>query len=288
MANGFAILNTQNGTGIRGLFKRTLRIPIATKLILSYLAIIIMTSAIFTVTGIQIISDRIVAETQEKVSHDLNSAREIYRGELKHVNDVVRLSAERFFIKDAILAGDMNAAAVELVKIKEGESLDVLTITDETGKIILRANAPEKLDPGGGYDEIVSAVLLNEATVMGTAIVSGEELLQESILLAEQAQFQFIDTPMARERTETEESAGMMLKAAAPIFDYEGKLIGVLYGGTLLNRNYEIVDGIKQTVFEDLQYQGKEIGTATIFQNDVRISTNVRNEDGSRAIGTRI
>jgi two-component system NtrC family sensor kinase len=61
-----------------------------------------------------------------------------------------------------------------------------------------------------------------------------------------------------------------------------------VYGGTLLNKNYEIVDEVKQTVFQGLKYKGEDIGTATIFQDDVRISTNVRNEDGSRAIGTRI
>jgi two-component system NtrC family sensor kinase len=56
----------------------------------------------------------------------------------------------------------------------------------------------------------------------------------------------------------------------------------------LLSRNFEIVDRIKQTVFQDVQYKGKDIGTATVFQDDLRISTNVRNEDGARAIGTRV
>ena len=55
-----------------------------------------------------------------------------------------------------------------------------------------------------------------------------------------------------------------------------------------MNRNYAIVDEVKQTVFQGEVYKGRDIGTATIFQDDVRISTNVHNEDGSRAIGTRI
>ena len=36
------------------------------------------------------------------------------------------------------------------------------------------------------------------------------------------------------------------------------------------------------------RYKGKDIGTATIFQGDLRISTNVQTKDGARAIGTRV
>jgi two-component system NtrC family sensor kinase len=80
----------------------------------------------------------------------------------------------------------------------------------------------------------------------------------------------------------------MMLKAAAPVIDEQDNLIGVLYGGTLLNRDFTIVDKIKETVYEDLTYGGTDVGTATIFQDDVRISTNVKHADGSRAIRTRV
>jgi two-component system, NtrC family, sensor kinase len=55
-----------------------------------------------------------------------------------------------------------------------------------------------------------------------------------------------------------------------------------------LNRRYEIVDGIKQQVFLHETYRGKDIGTVTIFQDDLRISTNVMMDDGSRAVGTQL
>jgi two-component system NtrC family sensor kinase len=87
---------------------------------------------------------------------------------------------------------------------------------------------------------------------------------------------------------ETELHDGMMLKAAAPVLDYEDDLIGVLLGGVLINGNYGIVDTLKETVYENLTYEGKDIGTAAIIQDDVRISTNILNEDGTRAIGTRV
>jgi signal transduction histidine kinase len=41
-------------------------------------------------------------------------------------------------------------------------------------------------------------------------------------------------------------------------------------------------------VFENELYQGKPTGTVTIFEDDVRVSTNVLDKDGKRAIGTRV
>ena len=41
-------------------------------------------------------------------------------------------------------------------------------------------------------------------------------------------------------------------------------------------------------VFEDKLYDAKPVGTVTIFQDDIRIATNVLGDDGEPAIGTRI
>lgn len=267
---------------------RNIRMPIATKLALSFLSIILLSSFIFTIVGIQIINNRIIEEAQERVRNDLNAAREIYQNRLQHVEDTVEFTSVRLFMGD-ILRGDIHQEYLdELARFKGSEGIDVLTITDTAGKVVLRVNNPSKTGDDQSLDEIVRVVLMTWTPASGTTIVSAEELRRESPALAEQAYFKFIETPMARPRPETEGTAGMMLKAAAPIFDEEGKFIGVVYGGILLNRNYDIVDKIKQTIFQNVVYEGKDIGTATIFQDDVRISTNVKNNSGSRATGTRI
>ena len=268
--------------------KDGVRIPIATKLILSFLLIITLISAVFIVVGIRLIGDRIVAEAQEKVRYDLNAAREIYLNELGHVSDVVRFAVERFFLINALMSGNIGLVTDELARVKIREGLDILTLTDASGKVLLRTNNVEVSQDDQSYDELVGAVLYRGEPVLATSIVSSEELSKESPELAEAACCEVVDTPLARVKDETEITDGMMLKAAAPVFDYENNLIGVLYGGVLLNNNFEIVDKIKQTVFEELTYDGRDIGTATIFQDDVRISTNVRNEDGTRAVGTRV
>jgi len=264
------------------------RIPIATKLILGFLLIIVITSIVFIAVGIQLIGDRIVSEAQEMVGQDLNAAREIYLSDLRRINDVVRFTAGRFFLRDALLSNEIDQVTRELVKVKESEGLDVLTLTDPSGHVLFRTSNVDLLGDSQSQDELVNAVLNNKEPVAATSIVAADDLQKESPHLAEQAYFEFIDTPKARARPETEETRGMMLKAAAPIFDDENTLVGILYGGVLLNRNFDIVDKTKETVFEDVKYGGKDIGTATIFQDDLRISTNVRNPDGSRALGTRV
>lgn len=268
--------------------ERGIRVPISTKLILSFLLIITIVSGVFIVVGIRIIGDRVVQQAQENVRQDLNAAREIYLGELRHTNDVVQFTADRFFIKDALMSGDLEKVTGELEKVKKDKGLDILSIADETGEVLLRINNVRNFGQDVSKDELIEAVLDNHKPHASTYIIPAEELKAESYGLTEQANFNLIDTPWSREREEMVVTDGMMLKAAAPIFNYEEELIGVLYGGVLLNRNYDIVDKIKGTVYENLTYGGKDIGTATIFQDDVRISTNVRNENGTRAIGTLV
>jgi two-component system NtrC family sensor kinase len=261
---------------------------VATRLTLSYLLVIAIIGVVFLVVGVWLIGNRIVTEAQEKVAFDLNSAREIYLGRLRHINDVIKLTADRKLLIDSFLAGQTTNAGSELDTVRRREGLDVLTVTDTKGVVILRTSNPSQVGDDQSHDELVAQVFRTGQPVAATVIVQAKDLALESPALAEQAYFRFIDTPMARPRPETEETAGMMLKAAAPVLNEQGELIGVIYGGTLLNRNYEIVDTVKQTVYQNLQYRGSDIGTATIFQDDVRISTNVRNKDGSRAIGTRV
>ncbi len=80
----------------------------------------------------------------------------------------------------------------------------------------------------------------------------------------------------------------MALLTAAPVRSSNRAILGALYGGVLLNRNYAIVDRVWELVLKGERFDGKEVGTVTIFQNDVRISTNVMTSGGERAVGTRI
>jgi len=259
-----------------------------TRILISFFSIITVFALLIAVLGFYVIENDIIKRAQNKVKNDLNSAREMYHEESEKLKDVVRFTALRFFIKDDIVNNNKGKLKKELKEIREAESLDILTLTNKYGQVIVRSRNPSVSGDNQAHDELVSRVLSDKKIMVGTFIVPREELIKEGTDLAEQAHIKFIPTPKAKPSQETELTSGMMIKAAAPVFEYDGSLIGVLYGGNLLNRNHKIVDRIKETVHRGVKYKGRDVGTATIFQGDLRISTNVKGKDGSRAIGTRV
>ena len=259
-----------------------------TRIMFSHMAVIVLLSVSIAVVGFYFIKKDILDKAQVKVKHDLNSARAVYKQEIKDVGNIVHFTAVRFFLKDAIVSDDMETLKSQLEEIRASESLDILTLTDKDGRVKVRAGNPTIIGDSQVEDELVSRVLSEEKTVRGTEIISEKELLKESPRLVEQAYMEFVPTPKARPANEEKQTLAMCIKAAAPVFDYNNKLIGVLYGGNLLNKNYGIVDRAKEIVYQGLKYKGKDVGTVTIFQEDLRISTNVMDAYGKRAIGTRV
>ena len=254
---------------------------------MSLILVVLISGVISMIVGVRLLGDGIIKQAQDKVRLDLNSAREVYQEESGNIKDIVRLTAIRFFMRDAILSKNREKLQVELQRIRESEYLDILTLIDKKGYVLVRARNPENYGDQLN-DEMANWVFLNKEVIVKTQIISKNELQKESKELADRARIALISTPKARPREEIEETSGMIIKAAAPVFDYDGNLIGVLYGGKLLNRNYEIVDKVKDMVYKSEKYKDKDIGTATIFQGDLRISTNVMRTDGARAIGTRV
>jgi two-component system NtrC family sensor kinase len=166
------------------------------------------------------------------------------------------------------------------------EELDFLTMVDREGTVLFRVHHPLTSGDSLLHDPFIK-IALEKKGISGTQVLSGDELEKEGERLAQKAIIPSVSFSREKPTPKIEETSGMVLKSAHPVIDFNGEVLGVLSGGVLLNRNYEIVDRIKNIVFKDAQYKGKEIGTATIFLGDLRISTNVMDKEGNRAIGTR-
>ena len=237
--------------------------------------------------GSRLVRDTIISQAQEKVKHDLAAAWMVFNEKLNDIKEIVSLTAAREGIKSAIKTDRKDLLLRYLTRIREEYKLNTLTLTDKKGKVIIRTRNPDVVGDDQSQDKIIKLAPKRGALAY-PQIVTREELFKEGENLAQQAYMEFVDTPKAAPKPENKETSGMMLRAASPVRDEDGTLLGILYGGILLNRNFEIVDRVKEIVYKGVKHKGREIGTATIFQHDLRISTNVKNEKGERAIGTRV
>jgi two-component system NtrC family sensor kinase len=258
-----------------------------TKLILSFLIVIVIGGLISLSLGQRLVKNTLIRQAQKKVNYDLASAWIVFDERLNDIKDLVSLTAARESLQEAVVKGERDLLLRRLDRVRVMYGLDILTLTDQQGRVYIRTRNPEISGDDQSQDEIVRQAL-QQKVIACPEIIPRSELLKEGEDLAEQAHMEFIPTPKAAPRLESEETNGLMLKAAAPLTDERQNVLGVLYGGVLLNRNYEIVDRVKETVFKGEKYKGRETGTATIFQGDLRISTNVTNQQGQRAVGTRL
>lgn len=117
-------------------------------------------------------------------------------------------------------------------------------------------------------------------------IFEASDLAAISPELAHQAQIDLIATEAAVPTDRTTEVRGMIVHSASPVvIDEKG---GVVVGGTLLNGNLDFIDTINDLVYLNAVTGGIRQGTATLFLEDVRVSTNVRLFEDVRALGTRV
>ncbi|MDZ7330796.1 MAG: cache domain-containing protein [candidate division KSB1 bacterium] len=257
------------------------------RLISVYVFILGMGGLITSFIGSLIVNETLMNQARSKVHHDLNTARMVYEKQLKLMENSIYIGASGNTIQQTIYQNDRTRLISRLKQIQRDCNLDFLSVADSSGRVMLRLFQQNRLGDNVSVIPLVKAAL-NGSVVSGTEVLSQQLLANENEQLAEQARIQILDTPKARPTMLKELTSGLVLMAAAPFYNDRGELLGVLYGGHLINRNFMIIDQVWTLVYEGEKYQGKDVGTVTIFLNDLRISTNVRTSSGERAIGTRL
>jgi two-component system NtrC family sensor kinase len=241
--------------------------------------------AVALIVGGQLLYKSVLNEAYNRVRLDLNAAQEIYLTRVKGVRVALNITTLGPVFRSALEKQDVQKLVALLTNIAQQTELDFAGIVTKEGKALCRIG-PNSIPRGNSPpNPIANLVLQKQIGIFGTVVLSNEFLFSENPELAERSRMKLLATKRATPRPESEELSGMVLAAAVPVFD-SGHLLGVLYGGILLNRSEEIVDRVRDTVFQHEIYNGRSIGTATIFLKDIRVSTNVLNPDGSRAIGT--
>jgi two-component system NtrC family sensor kinase len=257
------------------------------KIFLLFAVMVVALGGVAAWVGVRSVTGAVYHEAQARVTYDLRIARLLLDDEIKRVESAIAAIPEKPRLLQLTPGEAHTTMELDLGPL----GLDYLSLVKANGEVIALTGDESLTTPAGPNlleDPIVRDAIQRKQAVGGVAILSRERLLQHGAALARQAHMVFEPTPLARPTPETELTGGMALHAAIPIRRADGEVIGVLVGGVLLNRNYAIVDRVKELVFGDEKHGGKDIGTVTVFQWDVRISTNVLKQDGQRAIQTRV
>lgn len=258
------------------------------KLTMAAIAVIVVANSLLSLVGIRYAGRVWLREVQSRVRLDLNSARVYYNNHIDGITNFLRAVALDRTLVETVESEDIDRLSELLARVHKTGGMDFVSVLDPEGNVILRARDPDHRGDALASNPLVAEVLDSHKPASGTIILSAESLANEGHDLAARARFDLLPTPAARPTDETFRSDGMVTAAAVPIADGEGRLTAILYGGDLLNRRYGIVDAIKEEVFFTQVYEGRETGTVTIFQGDLRIATNVKTTDGLRAVGTRL
>ena len=120
------------------------------------------------------------------------------------------------------------------------------------------------------------------------AIVDGAQFARLAPHLSGRVHIPLIPTLNAAPSERKVEDRALVVLARAEVMDDDGRVIALVGGGVLLNQNLPFIDHINRIVYPDGSLPFGSQGTATLFMDDVRITTNVRLFKDERAIGTRV
>ncbi|RJE82317.1 sensor histidine kinase [Paracoccus onubensis] len=209
-----------------------------------------------------------------KVNSDLTIADQYLQHLLENSGERLDAAAHSVAFQTALSLGEQDDFITELQKRLE---LDFLYLSDG-GRT-----------PGGfvsGDWPVVQDALAGEPH-SAIDIFLPDQLDALSQGLSERATVRLVPTRAAVPTDRSTEDRGMVIHSAAPVIMPDGSR-RALVGGLLLNRNLDFIDTINALVYRERSLPQGSQGTATLFLDDVRISTNVRLFENLRALGTRV
>ncbi len=257
------------------------------KLALNMISVVLVAGVGAIIIGVYVINDTVVHEAYDTVKSSLTAVNFLYTEKIKNKHRVLVYFSKQNSLPIEVLQRNRSVLYKKLNEIRKEFHFDILNITDQYGRVIIRANNFAKYNDDVSHDTYIKWIQRNEKACYGTDIMHSKMLKRESDALWKKARIPLIVTERARQRNKKVETRAMVLKTAAPIF-YKNKVIGIIYGIVLLNKNFNLVDNFKHLIFKEEKVDGADVGTTTIFLEDLRIATNVLRKDGKRAIGTQV
>ena len=222
-----------------------------------------------------------------KVRADLAVAQGYFERVLGEVGTGLTGIAESHALQLALDAPGADRVAL-LQRFKQRAGLDFVNLRAPDGTLLVTDSGPAAASDRRSPAFVAAAEAVDRT---GVEILAPEQLALLGPELRSRVPVALVPTLNDAPTARTQEERAMVLLATRAVRSPAGRVLGHVQGGVLLNRNLPFIDHINDIVYPEGSLPFGSRGTATLFLDDVRISTNVRlfgSEKEERAIGTRV
>ena len=270
------------------MLRRFKRLPIRSKLlamVLVPLLVVLPLLGLILLIWLNTAFDQLLTT---KIRSDLAVARGYFDRVLGEVGASTSAVADSHALSLALENGQPDALIALLQQFKQREGLDFVNLRSPDGSLLLTDQSLA--------DQNTETPFRATARADGRAAASIEVLAPAAMAtlaapLLPQVAVPIVPTRNAAPSERTLEDRAMVVLANAAVRGPGNQVLGHIQAGVLLNRNLPFIDHINEIVYPPGSLPFGSRGTATLFLDDVRISTNVRlfaDDPRNRAIGTRV
>ncbi|HSV69754.1 MAG TPA: cache domain-containing protein [Methylibium sp.] len=275
--------------GLTRLTGRFQRLPIRGKLlalVLLPLAVVLPLLGLLLLLWSNTAVDRLLIT---KVRSDLAVAQGYFDRVLAEVGSSATAVADSHALHVALGLAVSQDELVELLRERrDREGLDFVNLRAVDGRLLVTDSGPAAATDRRSPAFRTAADGRRQTHV---EVLQPAELALLAPALQGRVTVPLVPTRNAAPTARSQEDRAMVVLATAPVLDARGRVLGHVQAGMLLNRNLPFIDHINEIVYPEGALPFGSRGTATLFLDDVRISTNVRlfgNDPAHRAIGTRV
>ena len=263
-------------------------------LIASFVLVAVLAGGLNALVTSRVINEYLLNAQTDRLQRDLDLANGFYQQKMNAVN-----SLSQFIALDpqtvAALPAALRGAPEEIQSIDQVVSRMVtssildgtraVVVIDLYGNVLTGRSIPKDGKISSSYTtgnwaglQIVADALASKKPISGTEVIPSIYLA--NVGLDEQAYIIIQATPQASSKpfNALEGTAGLAIVGVYPMLNESGQIGGVVLTAYLFNNDFSLVDYIKDEA---------KVETMTIFLGDLRVSTNVTDEMGGRAVGTR-
>jgi two-component system, NtrC family, sensor kinase len=264
-------------------------------LLASFILVAALAASLNALVTSRVINTYLLNAQTDRLQRDLDLTNGFYQQKLDAVNSLsqfVALDPQTVAALPAALRGDQeNIRTIDEVvsRMIAAQILDgtrTVVVLDLYGNVLTGRSIPAggKISSPFAYGNwsgvpVVAEVLASKKKLVSTEVIPDIYLAQ--VGLDKQAHIVIQDTPQASSKPfdPSEGTAGLAIVGVYPLLNESGQISGAVLTAYLFNNDFSLVDYIKNEA---------KVETMTIFQGDLRVSTNVPDSTGGRAVGTRV